>query len=120
MGQIRAGGRDHVDAIVLGRDAPAARPDHWLAAAAPIDGFVGFAIGRSIWEELIAGYNQGNAGREQVIGQIARRYLEERWDGEGGGSEAARRHRGTAERCEALVRGGLWCVSARCVVWLHR
>jgi hypothetical protein len=44
------GGRDHVDAIVLGRDAPAARLDHWLAVAAPVDGLAGFAIGRSIWD----------------------------------------------------------------------
>jgi myo-inositol catabolism protein IolC len=74
--QIRAGGRDHVDAIVLGRDAPAERLDHWLAVAAPIDGFVGFAIGRSIWEEPIAGHNQGNADDEQTIGKIAERYLD--------------------------------------------
>ena len=60
---------------MLGRDAPAARLNHWLAVAAPIDGFVGFAIGRSIWEEPIAGYHQGNADREQAVAQIAERYL---------------------------------------------
>jgi myo-inositol catabolism protein IolC len=76
VAQIRAGGRDHVDAIVLGRDAPAARLDHWLAVAAPVDGFVGFAIGRSIWEEAIAGHSRGDAGDEETIGQIAGRYLD--------------------------------------------
>jgi myo-inositol catabolism protein IolC len=74
--QIRAGGRDHVDTIVLGRDAPAARLDHWLAVAAPIDGFVGFAIGRSIWEEPIASHNRGNTDSEQAASQIAERYLD--------------------------------------------
>lgn len=39
------------DCIVLGRDAPADRLDHWLRVAAPVEGFVGFAVGRSIWEE---------------------------------------------------------------------
>ncbi len=73
--QIRAGGRDHVDAIVLGRDAPAARLDHWLAVAAPVDGFVGFAIGRSIWEDPIAGRGHG-ASEEQTVSQIAGRYLD--------------------------------------------
>ena len=43
--------------------------------AAPVDGFVGFAIGRSIWEEPIADHNQGNADDEQTAGQIAKRYL---------------------------------------------
>ncbi len=75
VAQIRAGGRDHVDAIVLGRDAPADRLDHWLGVAAPVDGFVGFAIGRSIWEEAIAGHNRGTIGDEQAIDQIAGRYL---------------------------------------------
>lgn len=74
--QIRAGGRDNVDAIVLGRDARTARLNHWLAVAAPIDGFVGFAIGRSIWEEPIASHNTGSADGDQVAGQIAERYLD--------------------------------------------
>lgn len=49
----RAGGRDSVSCIVLGRDAPRDRLDHWLTVAAGVDGFVGFAIGRSIWEDAI-------------------------------------------------------------------
>ena len=75
VAQIRAGGRDHVDAIVLGRDAPAARLDHWLAVAAPIDGFVGFAVGRSIWEEPIADHHRGSASEAETIDRIAGRYL---------------------------------------------
>jgi myo-inositol catabolism protein IolC len=75
VAQIRIGGRD-VDAIVLGRDAPAARLDHWLAVAAPIDGFVGFAIGRSIWEEPIADHNHGKADEQETVSRIARRYLD--------------------------------------------
>ena len=47
----RRGGRDAVQCIVLGRDAPEEQLDHWLRTAAPVDGFVGFAIGRSNWEE---------------------------------------------------------------------
>ena len=73
--QMQAGGRDHVRAIVLGRDAPAARLDHWLEVAAPIDAFVGFAIGRSIWEEPIAGHNRG-ASEDDTISEIAGRYLD--------------------------------------------
>jgi myo-inositol catabolism protein IolC len=74
--QIRAGGRGDVRAIVLGRDAPAERLDRWLTVAAPVDGFVGFAIGRSIWEDPIADHNQGKTDDEAAVAQIARRYLE--------------------------------------------
>ena len=35
--------------IVLGRLASEDQLDHWLQVAAPIPGFTGFAIGRSIW-----------------------------------------------------------------------
>jgi myo-inositol catabolism protein IolC len=51
----RAGGRD-ADCIVLGRDAPQETLDHWLQVAAGTDGFVGFAIGRSIWKEPLQQY----------------------------------------------------------------
>ena len=50
--QARAGDRD-TDLIVLGRDAPVDRLDQWLRVAAQVDAFVGFAIGRSIWEDPI-------------------------------------------------------------------
>ena len=76
VAQMRSGGRDGVRAIVLGRDAPADRLDHWLAVAAPVDGFVGFAIGRSIWEDPISDHNQGRAGEEETDSRIAERYLD--------------------------------------------
>jgi len=74
--QIRAGGRGHVSAIVLGRDAPAERLDRWLAVAAPVDGFVGFAIGRSIWEDPVASHNHGKTDDEGAVALIAGRYLD--------------------------------------------
>ena len=76
VSQIRIGGRDDVCAIVLGRDAPAARLEHCLTVAAPVDGFVGFAIGRSIWEDPIADHNHGTASEDKTVSQIAERYLE--------------------------------------------
>jgi myo-inositol catabolism protein IolC len=75
VAQIRAAGRENVDAIVLGRDAPAERLDRWLAVAAPVDGFVGFAIGRSIWEEPIADHNHGKISEDEAVTRIAGRYL---------------------------------------------
>jgi len=78
--QARAGGRA-VDAIVLGRDAPTDRLNHWLDVAAPIQGFVGFAIGRSIWEDAVRDWHDGRAGEEQSVERVAERYLAfaERW-----------------------------------------
>src|SRR3984957_13482743 len=45
---VKRGGRA-AGCIVLGRDASQDQLDHWLQVAAPIPGFTGFAVGRSIW-----------------------------------------------------------------------
>jgi myo-inositol catabolism protein IolC len=71
----RAGGRDRVRCIVLGRDAPAERLDHWLRIAAGVEGFHGFAIGRSIWEKPLAGHLAGNLTENQLVDQVAANYL---------------------------------------------
>ena len=75
--QARAGGQ-HADLIILGRDAPAERLDHWLEVASQVSAFVGFAIGRSIWEDAVREYeasDHGEAAAGAARGQIAERYL---------------------------------------------
>ncbi len=69
----KADGRT-TDCIVLGRDAARSVLDHWLAVAAPVSGFVGFAIGRSIWEDPLAGYLQ-EAHDDDLIAAVRENYL---------------------------------------------
>lgn len=78
--QARAGGRA-VDAIVLGRDAPTDRLNQWLDVAAPIQGFVGFAIGRTIWHDAVRDWQHGRNSEEESAELVAKRYLgfAERW-----------------------------------------
>ncbi|HEV2944439.1 MAG TPA: DUF2090 domain-containing protein [Solirubrobacteraceae bacterium] len=73
--QARAGGRDGVVCVVLGRGADDAKVDHWLAQAAPVDGFVGFAIGRSIWWDPLKAYVDGKIDRATGARKIAENYL---------------------------------------------
>jgi 5-dehydro-2-deoxygluconokinase len=72
--QCRAGGRDGVVCVVLGRGADDAKVDQWLRAAAPVDGYVGFAIGRSIWGGPLAGFIDGSLSREDAAAQLADNY----------------------------------------------
>jgi myo-inositol catabolism protein IolC len=60
--------------IVLGRNAPERQVDHWLDVAAPLEGYVGFAIGRSIWDEPIADFVAGRSSREDTETEISQRY----------------------------------------------
>jgi myo-inositol catabolism protein IolC len=76
-GQAKAGGR-RADLIVLGRDAPAGRLDHWLEVASQVPAFVGFAIGRSIWEDIVREHeaaDHGDTAAGDARSKIAERYL---------------------------------------------
>jgi len=75
VAQARSGGRDGVVCVVLGRGADDAKVDHWLATAAPVDGFVGFAIGRSIWWDPLKAYVDGKTERAEGARKIAENYL---------------------------------------------
>ncbi len=75
VAQARTGGREGVVCVVLGRGADDAKVDHWLGEAAPVDGFVGFAIGRSIWWDPLKAYVDGKIERRAAAQQIAQNYL---------------------------------------------
>jgi 5-dehydro-2-deoxygluconokinase len=72
--QSRSGGRDGVVCVLLGRGADDDKVDHWLREAAPVDGFVGFAIGRSIWGDPLKQFLDGSLERDAAAEQIGRNY----------------------------------------------
>jgi myo-inositol catabolism protein IolC len=74
--QTRTGpGREKVVCVLLGRGASDEKVDQWLRVAAPVDGFVGFAIGRSIWWDALKGFLDGSLEREDAAQQVADKYL---------------------------------------------
>jgi myo-inositol catabolism protein IolC len=74
--QTRAGeGREGVVCVLLGRGASDDKVDHWLRQAAPVEGFVGFAIGRSIWWDALAGFLEGDVERAAAAEKVADNYL---------------------------------------------
>jgi myo-inositol catabolism protein IolC len=72
--QTRAGGRDDVVCVLLGRGADNDKVDHWLYQAAEADGFIGFAIGRSIWSDPLKAYLDGSLDRHAAAAKIAENY----------------------------------------------
>ena len=73
--QARSGGREGVACVLLGRGADDAKVEHWLTQAAPVEGFVGFAIGRTIWWDALKGFLDGSVEREEAAQRIAENYL---------------------------------------------
>jgi myo-inositol catabolism protein IolC len=73
--KAREGGRDGVVCVVLGRGADDEKVDHWLRQGAPVEGYVGFAIGRSIWGDPLDGWIDGSLSREESAAEVAENYL---------------------------------------------
>ena len=74
--QSRTGeGREGVVCVLLGRGASDDKVDHWLRQAAPVEGFVGFAIGRSIWWDALKGFLDGGLERSAAAEKVADNYL---------------------------------------------
>jgi 5-dehydro-2-deoxygluconokinase len=72
----RRNNRDKVGCIILGRGEDDKKVREWLTTAAAVPGFIGFAVGRTIfWEPLVALLGNKTT-REQAVAEIARRYRE--------------------------------------------
>jgi myo-inositol catabolism protein IolC len=68
-------GREGVVCVLLGRGASIEKVEHWLRQAAPVEGFIGFAIGRSIWWDALKGFLGNQLERDDAASQIADNYL---------------------------------------------
>ena len=72
----RREGRDRVSCVVLGRGASDDKVDEWLRAGAGLDGYIGFAIGRSIFGEAVKSFAADPDGfdRDAAVASIAGKY----------------------------------------------
>ncbi len=71
----RGGGRDSVGCIVLGRGESEQKVIEWLGVAAPVPGFIGFAVGRSTFLQTIKDLRAGKIDKDAGAKQIAGRFL---------------------------------------------
>jgi myo-inositol catabolism protein IolC len=71
---VRAGRQ--ADCIVLGRHAGHDKLDHWLQVAAPVPGWTGFAIGRSIWWDPLHAHLHHRSTAAEARRRISGAYLE--------------------------------------------
>jgi len=72
---IRTGDREEVIAVVLGRGASDEKVNEWLRAGSSVEGYKGFAIGRSIFWDALKGFHEGEKSREEAVEEIAQSYL---------------------------------------------
>jgi myo-inositol catabolism protein IolC len=72
----RRGRRDNIGCIILGRGENDQKVREWLTTAATVEGFIGFAVGRtSFWDPLVD-MRAKKITRHAAANEIARRYQE--------------------------------------------
>jgi len=74
VAQIKAGGRERANAIILGRGADDKKVEKWLLAGAKVPGIIGFAIGRTIFWQPLLDYKNKIISKKMAISQIAEKY----------------------------------------------
>ncbi len=72
----RRGGRDRVGCIILGRGENEGKVRAWLATAASVPGFIGFAVGRTTFWEPLVRWRANEISRQEAVTQISQRYRE--------------------------------------------
>jgi myo-inositol catabolism protein IolC len=73
--QARSGDhRADVGCVILGRGSDAAQVHKWLAVAAPVDGFIGFAVGRTNFSEPLKKFLADPSQEAAAVAEIASNY----------------------------------------------
>jgi myo-inositol catabolism protein IolC len=72
----RRAGRDKVGCIILGRGEDDQKVRQWLATAARVPGFIGFAVGRTTFWDPLVSYRAQKITRDAAVAQIAASYRE--------------------------------------------
>jgi 5-dehydro-2-deoxygluconokinase len=72
----RRNGRDRVSCIVLGRGEDDQKVREWLAIAAAVPGFIGFAVGRTTFWDPLVDFRARKITREAAVTRIADSYRE--------------------------------------------
>jgi 5-dehydro-2-deoxygluconokinase len=73
--QVRSNeARQKVGCIILGRGSNKEKVHQWLQTAAPVEGFIGFAVGRTNFSEPLKRYLENRNEEESAIESIANNY----------------------------------------------
>jgi 5-dehydro-2-deoxygluconokinase len=70
----RRDGRDKVGCIILGRGENDERVHEWLTTAGGVDGFIGFAVGRTDFWNPLVDLRDGKRTRASAVAEIAKRF----------------------------------------------
>ncbi|MCL4416039.1 MAG: DUF2090 domain-containing protein [Actinobacteria bacterium] len=74
ISEVKSGGRENVGVVILGRGANEEKVQEWLRVGAKVDGVIGFAVGRTIFWDVIEKFYNGEIGKASVIETISKKF----------------------------------------------
>ena len=74
VAQVHTGSRERVGIIVLGRGENEKRVEEWLTIGAQTPGFIGFAVGRTVFWKPLLDYKDESISREDAVSRISWTY----------------------------------------------
>jgi len=74
VAQARSAGRSNVGMIVLGRGENDEKVRHWLREGANVEGVIGFAVGRTVFWDALAGFKEKKHDRAGAVNMVAKNY----------------------------------------------
>nr|MBI5455521.1 DUF2090 domain-containing protein [Candidatus Levybacteria bacterium] len=74
IAEAKSSGRKDVGVVILGRGANEEKVQEWLKVGAKVDGVIGFAVGRTIFWDVIEKFYKGQIGRASVINVIGKKF----------------------------------------------
>lgn len=74
VNQARAGGRENVSIVILGRGENRSLVEKWIKTGSKVPGVIGFAVGRTIFWDPISQLSDGKIKREEAILEISENY----------------------------------------------
>lgn len=75
IAQAKSGGRKNVNLVILGRGAKEEKVDEWLKTGARVEGVVGFAVGRTVFWDILEKFYRREVGKAEVIDKICQNFL---------------------------------------------
>lgn len=74
IAEVKSNGRKNVGVVILGRGANEEKVQEWLRIGAKVDGVIGFAVGRTVFWDVIEKFYEGKIGKAAVIDVIGKKF----------------------------------------------
>lgn len=75
ISQVQGGSRRNVKVVILGRGEKQETVEKWIKVGAKVKGYIGFAIGRTIFWKPLLEYKNGKIDKEETIELICSNFL---------------------------------------------